>query len=55
MKKMLLPFLAIVAVFFCFADDGENRTSPDGLKVLMIGNSFSISCTRQLPLVAEAN
>ena len=54
MKKILLPFLAIVAVFFCFADNGENRTSPDGLKILMIGNSFSICNLWQMPQVAES-
>ena len=55
MKKILVAVSAVVAGFFCFAVDGENRTSSEGLKVLMIGNSFSISCTRQLPQVAKAN
>ena len=54
MKKILLSFSVIVAVFFCFADDGENRTSPDGLKILMIGNSFSICNLWQMPQVAES-
>ncbi len=54
MKKILLSFSAIAAVFFCFAADGENRTSPDGLKVLMIGNSFSICNLWQMPQVAES-
>ena len=55
MKRILVSVSAVVAGLFCFAADGENRTSSEGLKVLMIGNSFSISCTRHLPQVAKAN
>ena len=43
---------AAVAALLGF-DSGGDGGKP--LKVLMIGNSFSISCTRQLPQVAEAN
>ena len=55
MKRILLLGAAIAAGSLCFSAEEEPSRSADGLKVLMIGNSFSISCTRQLPQVAKAN
>ena len=54
MKKILFSLSAIVAGLFCFAADGENQSSAEGLKVLMIGNSFSICNLWQMPQVAES-
>ena len=52
MKKMTMLVAAAAAALLGFA----SRAEGDGpCRVLMIGNSFSISCTRQLPQVAEAN
>ena len=55
MKRILLLGAVIAAGSLCFSAEEEPSRSADGLKVLMIGNSFSISCTRQLPQVAKAN
>ena len=53
MKKIIALAAALAAVSLGFSANDAETGKP--LKVLMIGNSFSISCTRQLPQVAEAN
>ena len=55
MRKTLVLAVAAVAALSGFSDEEQAPRPADPLKVLMIGNSFSISCTRQLPQVAEAN
>ena len=54
MKRILLLGAAIAAGSLCFSAEEEPSRSADGLKVLMIGNSFSISCLGHLPAVAKA-
>ena len=53
MNKIITLAVAAAAVSFGFSAENADKDKP--LKVLMIGNSFSISCTRQLPQVAKAN
>ena len=38
----------------CFSGEEKSPRSPDGLKVLMIGNSFSICNLREMPQVAKS-
>ena len=52
MKKTIALAAALAAVFSCIAADDAGTARP--LKVLMIGNSFSISNTRQMPQVAAS-
>ena len=57
MKKAIALVAAFAAVFLGLsADNAETDKSEKGkpLKVLMIGNSFSISCLGHLPAVAKA-
>ena len=51
MKKIVSSLAAVAAALFvgCASTD---RGRPEDLKVLMIGNSFSISCLQHLPNVA---
>ena len=46
--------LVLTALAVFAGDTPEKGTGPAGLKVLMIGNSFSISCLEHLPAVAAA-
>ena len=52
MKKSSVLLAAVAAVSLAFAAQGEKQ-SDRPLKVLMIGNSFSICNLRQMPQVAE--
>jgi len=54
MKRILFLGAAIAAGSLCFSAEEEPSRSTDGLKVLMIGNSFSICNLRQMPQVAES-
>ena len=54
MKRILFLGAAIAAGSLCFSAEEEPSRSADGLKVLMIGNSFSICNLRQMPQVAES-
>ncbi|MBQ6916017.1 MAG: DUF4886 domain-containing protein [Kiritimatiellae bacterium] len=51
MKKLLFAAAALAAMSVAFADEGEAEKP---LKVLMIGNSFSICNLREMPNVAAA-
>ena len=53
MKKAIALVAAFAAVFLGLSADNAEPEKP--LKVLMIGNSFSISCLGHLPQVAEAS
>ena len=55
MRKALVLAVAAVAALSGFTTESESPRPGRAIKVLMIGNSFSISCTRHLPQVAEAN
>ena len=52
MKKIVSVVAALVAVSSCFADGDVKGEKP--LKVLMIGNSFSICNLREMPNVAAS-
>ena len=58
-KKLVLSLVAAFACLFAVGDEQAQGAASAAdsipLKVLMIGNSFSISCLRHLPPVAEAN
>ena len=53
MKKSSVLLAAVAAVSLAFAAQGEKQ-SDRSLKVLMIGNSFSICNLKQMPQVAES-
>ena len=53
MNKIITLAVAAAAVSFGFSAENADKDKP--LKVLMIGNSFSISCLGHLPQVAEAS
>jgi hypothetical protein len=53
MNKIITLAVAAAAVSFGFSAENADKDKP--LKVLMIGNSFSISCLCHLPQVAEAS
>ena len=53
MKKSIILVAAIAAASLGFAAQGEKQ-SEKPLKVLMIGNSFSICALKQMPPVAES-
>jgi hypothetical protein len=55
MKKKLLAAAAAIVACVCAAEEAKTSGAPKkALKLLMIGNSFSISCYRQMPQVAQA-
>ena len=54
MKRTLIIFAAVAASLSCFADADKTPSSPAALKVLMVGNSFSICNLREMPQVAES-
>ena len=61
MKKLIssLVFSLLVAGAVCAVDTDAGQTkasvsAPKNLKVLMIGNSFSVCCLKEMPKVAQA-
>ena len=54
MKRILLVGAAVMAASCCFAAEVDAPRSRDGLKVLMIGNSFSICVLKEMPQCAAA-
>lgn len=51
--KMKVAALVAMGTMACLAGEGPARTARP-LKVLMIGNSFSVSCMAQIPKVADS-
>lgn len=54
MKKMGMAVAGMLCAFAGFGDAGETAKKPDSLKVLMIGNSFSICVGNQMPQIAKS-
>ena len=54
-KVLILAVLAAVSSVFAASDSGKDVGNPEkSLKVLMIGNSFSICNLKQMPHVAKS-
>ena len=51
MKMMRIAMVSVLAVFWAGCETTQEQKP---LRVLMIGNSFSISCMKHIPMVAKS-